>query len=241
MMSSGKKVSLLSVVAVAAVAAVLSAKKPTTDPPQAVRAEPRETLARRLPARAPTIAGQQHLLKTQEDNSMKVPTAATTGSADPHVGLEFSPSVGPGYGRSFNPAGAMLEHRLDVAENMPDVTAERGPQIDFGTTFPGKIRTHVVADGDTLTGLATRYLGSSERYGEIFAANRQVLTTPDLLPIGATLQIPSLDSGTPATSVSPNTQTPVTSLPTADPSSAAKLPATGIVPIPKGALGRDDD
>ena len=32
---------------------------------------------------------------------------------------------------------------------------------------------HVVVDGDTLTRLAARYLGSSDRYQEFFAANRK--------------------------------------------------------------------
>ena len=40
-------------------------------------------------------------------------------------------------------------------------------------------RTHVVVDGDTLTGLAARYLGSSDRFREIFDANRNVLAKPD--------------------------------------------------------------
>lgn len=49
---------------------------------------------------------------------------------------------------------------------------------------------HRVVDGDTLAMLAQRYLGSAERQMEIFEANRDLLASPDLLPIGAMLRIP---------------------------------------------------
>jgi len=52
------------------------------------------------------------------------------------------------------------------------------------------VRYHLVVDGDTLAELARRYLGSARRAGEIFEANRDVLPSPDALPIGARLRIP---------------------------------------------------
>ena len=52
-------------------------------------------------------------------------------------------------------------------------------------------RTHTIADGDTLPRLAEKYLGSADRAAELFAYNRDVLTDPELLPIGAELRIPS--------------------------------------------------
>jgi nucleoid-associated protein YgaU len=51
-------------------------------------------------------------------------------------------------------------------------------------------RLHRIVDGDTLTALAKRYLGSADLAMEIFKANREVLSDPDLLPIGAELKIP---------------------------------------------------
>jgi len=51
--------------------------------------------------------------------------------------------------------------------------------------------THKVVDGDTLEVLAERYLGSPDRCLEIYEANRDVLPSPQLLPIGAELKIPS--------------------------------------------------
>jgi nucleoid-associated protein YgaU len=52
------------------------------------------------------------------------------------------------------------------------------------------LRTHRVVDGDTLAKLAGRYLGGPERSYEIFEANRDVLRSPDELPIGVLLKIP---------------------------------------------------
>jgi nucleoid-associated protein YgaU len=49
---------------------------------------------------------------------------------------------------------------------------------------------HKIRDGDTLSALAQRYLGSPARAVEIFDANREVLSNPELLPIGAELKIP---------------------------------------------------
>jgi nucleoid-associated protein YgaU len=51
-------------------------------------------------------------------------------------------------------------------------------------------RVHVVHNGDTLGRLAKRYLGDEARGLEIFDLNRDVLSNPHLLPIGAELQIP---------------------------------------------------
>jgi nucleoid-associated protein YgaU len=51
-------------------------------------------------------------------------------------------------------------------------------------------RTHVVVDGDSLERLAGRYLDDSSRGNEIYEANRELLASPDLLPIGVELVIP---------------------------------------------------
>ena len=54
--------------------------------------------------------------------------------------------------------------------------------------------THLIADGDSLPGLAERYLGSADRYLELFEANRDVLGSPDVLPIGTKLVIPPVST-----------------------------------------------
>ncbi len=55
---------------------------------------------------------------------------------------------------------------------------------------PAAVRIHVVIDGDSLARLAGRYLDDPHRGEDIYRLNRDVLSSPDLLPIGAELKIP---------------------------------------------------
>jgi len=55
---------------------------------------------------------------------------------------------------------------------------------------PRPWRSHTVVDGDTLSTLAARYLGSAGRFAEILEANRSALRSADMLPIGTVLRIP---------------------------------------------------
>lgn len=100
-------------------------------------------------------------------------------------------------------AGAISDPSRLMVDEAP--TAPRGFQQNAGdlpdppadVLFQGEelpprdqMRKHVIRDGDSLPGLAARMLGSADRASEIFQANRDVLSHPDLLPIGETLVIP---------------------------------------------------
>lgn len=65
------------------------------------------------------------------------------------------------------------------------------PSIKQGGPSPRAFKTvvHRIADGDTLASLAARYLGSASRWPEIFAANRDRLSNPEILPIKTELRI----------------------------------------------------
>lgn len=58
------------------------------------------------------------------------------------------------------------------------------------TTGGGPVQFYTVKNGDTLTGLAIRFLGRSSRYHEIFEANRDVLASPDSLRANIRIRIP---------------------------------------------------
>lgn len=80
-----------------------------------------------------------------------------------------------------------------AAFNVPAASAEReavGPPPWPTSAEPPGPRTHVIVDGDSLQRLASRYLDDPQRGREIYELNRDVLTNPDLLPIGAELKIP---------------------------------------------------
>jgi nucleoid-associated protein YgaU len=103
---------------------------------------------------------------------------AASGTPSPTVVMPVRPEVPPPeLPRSF-PGGN---------------TSSWGPPMMMGPPTAGpppqSVR-HKIIDGDTLASLAQRYLGSKDRYLEIFEANRDVLHSPDLLPIGVQLKIP---------------------------------------------------
>jgi nucleoid-associated protein YgaU len=99
-----------------------------------------------------------------------------------------------------------------LATGAPPITLS-GPAADFAPQHPmspqsfsatlkpstnpprpeltGVLRVHTVVDGDSLPKLAARYLRDAKRSSEIFTLNRDVLKSPDLLPIGIELKIPA--------------------------------------------------
>jgi nucleoid-associated protein YgaU len=84
---------------------------------------------------------------------------------------------------------------------------------------------HEIKDGDSLPALAAHYLGDPARAAELFSANRDILTSPDLLPLGKELRIP------PRTTIFA-TETVAA---TAEDTNTIEPP---IVPIPRGALAQ---
>ena len=82
-----------------------------------------------------------------------------------------------------------------VVEAAPPVPAPSAKPSTTGLSAPAKAaasqdRNHRVARGDTLYRIAQRYYGDGERYRDIFAANRKVLSDADDLAVGTVLVIP---------------------------------------------------
>ncbi len=99
-------------------------------------------------------------------------------------------------------------------------------------------RTHKVVDGDSLALLAERYLGSASRANEIFSCNRDLLSDPELLPIGARLRIPS--GAAPSQTAVANSTTIVTEVASAGAAPAGPLattPASDALPSSAAASG----
>lgn len=88
---------------------------------------------------------------------------------------------------------ATLPASAQPAPDAPEAASRRGRSVPSWLAVPqlqDRPIRHRVVDGDSLAALAKRYLGSAERQWEIFQANRDVLASPGLLPIGAELKIP---------------------------------------------------
>jgi nucleoid-associated protein YgaU len=102
--------------------------------------------------------------------------------------------LSPTFQQTFNPVGAMLEpiRELPDESRATESPPSGGEPLDYSTGLT--TREHRIADGDTLIKLAQKYLGRPDRYLEIYDRNRDVLTNPDLLPIGVILKIPPRDA-----------------------------------------------
>jgi phage tail protein X len=137
----------------------------------------------------PISADGDQLLLRQQDWPAGAPGGGQSPAATPSATAEPSrtPTVlkpaetetsPPDLARVY-PGGAQATSRWGFSMGMmlPDSSRPPAP-------------SHKIVDGDTLAALAERYLGSASRAMEIFEANRDVLSSPQLLPIGAELKLP---------------------------------------------------
>jgi len=108
-----------------------------------------------------------------------------------HSGDHENPSIGDDDDR--------WESRRQVPEfsssfpSVPHSDSKQGANIEVKRAAVAADRAivrHRVRDGDTLQSLAEKYLGDGSRSKEIFEANREVLTSPETLPINVELVIP---------------------------------------------------
>lgn len=77
-------------------------------------------------------------------------------------------------------------------------TAPTAPKADFSnvqsgvtSTAPAAAQTYTVAKGDTLSKIAKQFYGNANRWHDIFDANRDQISNPDLIRPGQVLKIPA--------------------------------------------------
>ena len=103
----------------------------------------------------------------------------------------FENGVVTGYAQ---PAG-----RITIVEEAAGTPAEPAeepaePAVDPEPSEPAEpveSTTYVVVAGDSLWKIAQKHLGSGARWGEIYAANRDIVSDPSLIYIGQVLDIPA--------------------------------------------------
>jgi phage tail protein X len=152
-----------------------------------------DPFARPVERRVTTDAAWAHRDTAAQSNSpdgpaRRVPAASTAAISEPKgLGSGSQPS----FRKNLNPVGALLPPIEGIVgeEDATDTPDDLAGEHAFMPA--GQNSRHVVVDGDTLSNLAARYLGRADAYLEIYECNRDVLASPDLLPIGAVLKIPS--------------------------------------------------
>ena len=199
-MPVGKKwMAVVSVMAIGTIAALFFRK----DASQVVFSQPsqvdslfREHVERRLaaePLRATPSARPIAASPKSRPPAWRITPAQPASISD---AAAKSGDVQPTFHKSLNPVGALLPP-IDsvVGEDIRDLADESSDTANLDVVNSGDLR-HEIRDGDTLTRLAEHYLGAADRYLEIFDLNRDILTTPDLLPIGRSLRIPPREAKT---------------------------------------------
>ena len=130
---------------------------------------------------APGASGMQTIVKTEAQTRPGGAAATASVSTDMNASAE-----------------SQQEQRKPLGWREPNRTLERSmveqpPRSDdLGQTFAATAPAvkHKIVDGDTLAALAARYLGNTTRGVDIYDYNRDVLPSPELLPIGKDIRIP---------------------------------------------------
>jgi nucleoid-associated protein YgaU len=63
--------------------------------------------------------------------------------------------------------------------------------VDIAVEKTDIFGVYAVQSGDTLSKIAKKHLGSSDKYMALFHANKDVLKNPDLIKVGQKLKIPN--------------------------------------------------
>lgn len=59
------------------------------------------------------------------------------------------------------------------------------------STAPADAQTYTVVAGDNLSKIAKRFYGNANRWHDIYDANRDQISNPDLIRVGQVLKIPA--------------------------------------------------
>ena len=86
------------------------------------------------------------------------------------------------------------EYQLDANRLWDNIKTHQGWENEIVANIQAKrsdvFGVHTVVSGDTLSKLAKEYLGDAGRYMEIFKANSDSLSDPNMIKVGQHLNIP---------------------------------------------------
>jgi phage tail protein X len=150
------------------------------------------------------VAEPQHKCEVSDRSPAGLPSVAPPAPAyQPPPPPSSLPPQPAALARSAPPLGETYRSTLAVpppplldAHGPPPLApgwTSRGPQRPMSqaqTASASVPATYAVRDGDDLTSLAIRFYGHPAAAAALLAANRDHITDPDILPIGARLRLP---------------------------------------------------
>jgi len=84
-----------------------------------------------------------------------------------------------------------VEKAVLIAGNVKGVTLVNADQVEAPPVVTEvKVEYYVIQSGDTLSGIAKKFLGNAMDYPKIFEANREVIKDPNLIYPGQKIRIP---------------------------------------------------
>ena len=87
------------------------------------------------------------------------------------------------------------EYQLDANRLWDTIKTHKGWENEIVANIQAQrtdvFGVHTVVAGDTLSKLAKAYLGDARRYMDIFNVNTDTLSSPDLIKVGQTVNIPA--------------------------------------------------
>ncbi len=84
-----------------------------------------------------------------------------------------------------------VEKAVLIAGNVKGVTLVKADNVNAPPVVEEiKVEYYVIQSGDTLSGIAKKFLGNAMDYPKIFEANREVIKDPNLIYPGQKIRIP---------------------------------------------------
>ncbi|MDT8853617.1 peptidoglycan-binding protein LysM [Paracoccaceae bacterium Fryx2] len=126
--------------------------------------------------------------KTISDDEERAPTAVALQKEVSDLGLDTKGAEITVEGDKVTISGGSMnaEEREKVILAVGNVVGVAEVEDDLTQ----EAMFHTVEKGDTLSGIAKKTLGNANRYGEIFEANKPMLSHPDKIYPGQVLRIP---------------------------------------------------